>query len=748
MKTVKLPCAVVRALLCVLGLVFWAGWSASGEIIPPTNRIDWAITAGVEGGIPSRPVYTTLTGIDRTGGNNVLNAIQAAISNCPPNQAVLLPPGTYRIDGSLRMKSFVTLRGSGTNTILRTTAQIIFVDGGVRVTIPAVSGYSRGSTSLTLGSAPGGLQVGASLLINELNDPSFVCPWGYEIAGQPRVATYLDEPDGGTRVRGQIVRVTSVAGPVVTFTPPLHSYFGASRSPRVEYRTAEGSVRNVLTRSGIEDLTIDNNSTTFVKFEYSQNCWISNVVFNIRSLDTPSVQGLWTHHISVVHCTFNGFTPSASAVVPFVKNEGWLVENNIFNRVNQSFIVVGVGGGHVFAYNYTHTITNTTTAMIGELGGHGGHPQFTLLEGNVMWKFHADSIHGSGSHWTLFRNQVKGRKPGSTFGHGMLWFDQTNYFNNTVGNVLGYAGIVTSDLGWLYDYESAPGTKGPPNTVTLYRYGVCGYNQHTADPKCKATTLRHGNYDYIRNTVEWNPAIEDRDIPPSLYLTQKPGWFGNMKWPTFGPDVPGYVNMLPAEYRFFNNGAEPPPDIADTTPPTAPGTPAPQPTSTNRVSLSWPPATDDVGIAGYRLERSTGSGSTNFAQIATPGGNSHHDTGLLSGTTYNYRVRAADTSGNIGPYSEVATVITPMTRLATPTEVVFATFTSSPEEGTTPLQVMFESQTPWGTNVVFDLGDGATAVASNLTHVYTTPGVYTVTMTVQGPGRTLSVANRVTARAP
>ncbi len=735
-----------------LGILAAVGWQmvfpAAAQIIHPTNRIEWANVAGVEGGIPRRPVYTNLTGLDRTGVNNVFRELQRAISNCPPNQAVLLPTGTFRVDGSLRMKSQVTLRGSGPGTVLKTTQQIIFVDGGGRVTIPVVSGCNRDSTNITLQTVPRELTVGSTILLNELNDWTFVCPWGYEIAGAPRIATYLDEPDGGTRVRGQFVRVTSLSGANVGFTPPLHSSFGLTRSPRIEYRTVISGSRNVMAFAGLEDFTMENNSSTFVKFEYSQNCWISNVVFNIKTLDTPSVQGLWTHRINVQHCTFNGFTPSASAVVPFVKNEGWLVENNIFNQVNQSFIVVGVGGGHVYAYNYTHSITNTTTAMIGEIGGHGAHPQFTLLEGNVMWKFHADAIHGSGSHWTLFRNQVKGRKPGSTFGHGMIWFDQTNYFSQTVGNVLGYAGIVTRDFGWLYDYESKPGGPATPNTITLYRYGVCGYNQHTADPKVKATTLRHGNYDYIRNTVEWNPNIPDRSIPASLYLSRKPGWFGNLRWPSFGPDVDGYVSMIPAEYRFFNQGAEPPPDVEDTTPPSAPGVPVAQPSNTNRINVTWPVAVDNVGIGGYRLERSQGADSTNFTQVASPGGTSHADGGLTPGAVYNYRVRAADTSGNLGAYSSVVTATTPLTRLATPSDVVFATFTASPESGTVPLQVAFENQSTWGTNVVFDFGDGTSLTASNALHTFAAPGVYTVTMTVQGPGRSLSVANRVTARAP
>jgi chitodextrinase len=652
-----------------LAVAFLADSPAGAQIIQPTNRVDWAAVAGVEGGIPARAVFQTMTGIDNTGATSVLGPLQSAINSCPANQTVLLPPGTFRIDGSLQMKSRVTLRGSGPNTILKTSGQILFSGGGGRITVNAVSGYNRGSTSITLAAAPADLTVGSTILVSELNNPTFVTPYGFELSGSPSFAPYLDEPDGGTRIRGQMVRVTSIAGAVVGFTPALYSDFGASRAPRVEYRAALTSGPNLLVYSGVQDLTIDNSSSTMVKFEFSQNCWVSNVVFNIRTRDIPSVQGIGTHRINVQHCTFTGFTPSASAVVPYVKNEGWLVENNIFNAVNQSFVVVGFGGGHVFAYNYTHSITNSTSAMISEVVGHGGHPQFLLFEGNVMWKFHADSIHGSASHWTLFRNQIKGRKPGSTFGHGMIWIDHTNYFMQTVGNVLGYSNMITSDTGWTYDYESNPGGGNAPSGVILYRYGLSGYNQHTSDPKAKSTTLRHGNYDYLRNTVEWDPGIADQNIPTSLYLTQRPGWYGNLSWPPFGPDVPGYARMIPAEYRFLNGGAEPPADGADTTPPSTPNGLGATAAGTSQINLSWAASTDNVGVTGYRLERSQGTGSTSFAQVATPAGTSFADTGLTAGTVYNYRVRAADAAGNLSAYSSTATATTSLPAVNQPPTV-------------------------------------------------------------------------------
>ena len=54
----------------------------------------------------------------------------------------------------------------------------------------------------------------------------------------------------------------------------------------------------------------------------------------------------------------------------------------------------------------------------------------------------------------------------------------------------------------------------------------------------------------------------------------------------------------------------------------------------------------------------SGSGCTNFAQIATPPSTSYTDTSVTASTTYRYRTRAADAAGNLGPYSTISTATT------------------------------------------------------------------------------------------
>jgi chitodextrinase len=99
-------------------------------------------------------------------------------------------------------------------------------------------------------------------------------------------------------------------------------------------------------------------------------------------------------------------------------------------------------------------------------------------------------------------------------------------------------------------------------------------------------------------------------------------------------------------------------NAVDTTPPTAPATLTATPVSGTQITLSWPAATDNVGVTGYDVERCQGASCTTFALIATPSTLSFGDAGLTLGTTYRYQVRARDAVGLVSLYSPIATATT------------------------------------------------------------------------------------------
>ena len=101
-----------------------------------------------------------------------------------------------------------------------------------------------------------------------------------------------------------------------------------------------------------------------------------------------------------------------------------------------------------------------------------------------------------------------------------------------------------------------------------------------------------------------------------------------------------------------------PVSTVDTQAPTAPGNLTGSAISGNQINLSWTASTDNVGVTQYLVERCQGVGCTTFAQIGTSIGTTYNDTGLAVSTSYSYRARATDAAGNLGPYSNVASVTT------------------------------------------------------------------------------------------
>ena len=80
--------------------------------------------------------------------------------------------------------------------------------------------------------------------------------------------------------------------------------------------------------------------------------------------------------------------------------------------------------------------------------------------------------------------------------------------------------------------------------------------------------------------------------------------------------------------------------------------------SSTQINLSWVDQSNNE--SGFKIERSTGTGS--FAQIATVGTNitTYSNTGLTAGTNYTYRVRSTNSSGDSG-YSNTVSATTQTT---------------------------------------------------------------------------------------
>ena len=78
-------------------------------------------------------------------------------------------------------------------------------------------------------------------------------------------------------------------------------------------------------------------------------------------------------------------------------------------------------------------------------------------------------------------------------------------------------------------------------------------------------------------------------------------------------------------------------------------------------------------MTGYQVDRCTGVGcSTGFTQVYTPTSPTQDDTGRSPTTTYGYRVRAVDGSGNVSGNSTIAYATTPVIDATNPVVTITA----------------------------------------------------------------------------
>jgi chitodextrinase len=174
-------------------------------------------------------------------------------------------------------------------------------------------------------------------------------------------------------------------------------------------------------------------------------------------------------------------------------------------------------------------------------------------------------------------------------------------------------------------------------------------------------------------------------------------------------------------------GATTQPSGSDSDPPSAPGTLTATVASGTQINLAWGAATDNVGVAGYRVERCEGAGCTAFTKFGTLiTTTSFDDSGLNTNTSYSYIVRAQDAAGNLGAYSNVASAVTADSN---PNLVAAYSFT----EGS-------------GTTVTDLSGHGHTATIQNAT--WTTAGKYGQALAFNGSSARVTINDTALLRLP
>ncbi|WP_245641867.1 glycoside hydrolase family 3 N-terminal domain-containing protein [Nonomuraea candida] len=155
----------------------------------------------------------------------------------------------------------------------------------------------------------------------------------------------------------------------------------------------------------------------------------------------------------------------------------------------------------------------------------------------------------------------------------------------------------------------------------------------------------------------WLPGTEGQGVADVLFGAAQPTGKLPMTWMSSASQQPinagdGKTPLFPQGFGLtYEPGGE-----DDTSPPSAPGTPVASAVTSTSATLTWPAATDDVGVTGYEVVRLQGSGETVAATSATA---SASLTGLTPDTSYTFAVYAEDAAGNRSPRSGTVTVATP-----------------------------------------------------------------------------------------
>lgn len=220
----------------------------------------------------------------------------------------------------------------------------------------------------------------------------------------------------------------------------------------------------------------------------------------------------------------------------------------------------------------------------------------------------------------------------------------------------------TGDLGYQLDttVDTGPRTIGfklaDPSGSSMIRYGsttlVTGSWQHVAGVYDAATQTMHV---YLNGVLDDGSSVgtvasSQRNSSLDVFIGKRAGATG-MEFSGTIDEVRIYSRALSqSEIQADMNTTI---NSSDATPPTAPSNLTATAVSSSQVNLSWTASTDNVGVAGYWIERCQGAGCSNFARVNSSlvTGTSYSNTGLTAATSYSYRVQAADSAGNISAYS-------------------------------------------------------------------------------------------------
>jgi hypothetical protein len=587
--------------------------NTSASFLPEDRATKWDPGMRSSGGIPQRSeVCATLK--PRGQGLDDAAQIQFAIAKCPEGQVVQLQAGEFLINSGnfLLINKGITLRGAGPalTTLMKTDGAKPFREAvgprpsplivvgasrfatneegssivrSVNVTEDAVKGATSVAVDNTAGLSPGQIvlldeaskadwrpdpqgrgQIWASSdwrVVWQKHNPPIQFGDDFapnEFPSTPgRAGTWFARPD---RPTAEVKQIAAISGNTITFTTPVHISYRRSHAAQVSPYT----LRHVV-NAGVEDLKLVGGDQGNLRFQWAASSWAKNIDntvwhgegFAIDSSFRIELREFYVHDAAWAQPGGGGYAISLSRGSSEV-----LIENGIAVRANKVMVVRSSGAGSVVGYNYMDMgYINTMGSWI-EAGINASHmagSHHVLFEGNESHNAESDHTHGNSIYLTFFRNYLRGvRAPFDNQAGGRI--DDAaqpenvpkrcaalmaySYWMTFAGNVLGVPGQMD---GWVYETSFRDRKPG------VWMLGWDGAEPYPVDAQVAATALRMGNFDYLTNSVKWDPQIKPGPLPDSLYLKEKPAFFSAGKgyqWPWVDPLGTVKLHLLPAKARY------------------------------------------------------------------------------------------------------------------------------------------------------------------------------------------------------
>lgn len=595
----------------------------------PANcrAIPWLTGSDIWNGgtLPVYPVGTNCTGLTegRQTTTDNATAIQKCVNNTTSGHAALIPAGIYYVNGQITLKDGVVLRGAGggpgsqgrwlnginssdtwdnsapnywgdtlsasptatTTTLYLGASGSLFsgYGGDIGTLVALTGGYTKGSTAVTTTTNPTQIIANSAVFIAEQPDTSIPVT---DLVSGTHTCTYcgLPSPYQGTYLMSQVIQVTSVQANTPTsgmwtinLKRPLYYTFKSDYNPIIAAMTSFHS------HQAVEDLVVAgvpgsnaSRSASFIDLQGEIEGWVARV----QGYNGPQVNAL-----AMYRCEFcygnevrdsyfhagDGAGGQNYCIFFFLANSDNKIENNICREMRHGLILEGGGSGNAYLYNYVDDMVSDDQSYVNNLrANHGAHPYMMLYEGNVASTFASDFIHGSSSHFVLFRNWFRGDNTGNRDGwntvgaSGLLWnytafeVDGGNRYYSAVGNVLGGATLTGNyhaqwATGHTWNNGACPGASGNGRDNPYGAILGCDNNHSgTYDSTIRSTTILHGNWDQMINGVLFWDGGSNHTLPNSMYppYSTKPAFFASCAWPPFGPNLNPVTNTLPAVARY------------------------------------------------------------------------------------------------------------------------------------------------------------------------------------------------------